>query len=249
MEEQHHPTAPFGRRTLGFVHVASQPITKTCPRESAVHDRNLLRSICTARTRIGVSELTSNYQLSLNPDGMVPTRSSRRLAVLVDASLIVARDSPNDKRCAREGRAGELDTALGFNLSPFITRADEFKAFAEDIRPEERALKLVRERITTPCVFARDAKAGEKPAFPSRTFLKIFFHPHRRSRREPGQSLRAQRRFALGIANAARRALGMATQWSFDVSFLARPAPCGNAPSPPSPAKQFFAASTCCAEA
>jgi hypothetical protein len=42
---------------------------------------------------------------------------------------------------------------------------------------------------------------------------------------------------------------GWQQQWSFDVSFLARPANRGNALSPPIRAKQFFAASTCCAEA
>ena len=38
--------------------------------------------------------------------------------------------------------------AFGFDLSPLVARAEEFEAWAEDVRAEERALRLVRERIT-----------------------------------------------------------------------------------------------------
>ena len=38
--------------------------------------------------------------------------------------------------------------AFGFDLSPLVARSEEFEAWAEDVRAEERALKLVRERIT-----------------------------------------------------------------------------------------------------
>ncbi|VTZ51912.1 putative replication protein C [Methylocella tundrae] len=173
MEEQHHPTTPFGRRSLTLAHLASQAIAKARPPERAVHKWNVFRAICTARMRIGVSEraltvldalltfhpetvltgdglivFPSNYQLSLRAHGMAPATLRRHLAVLVDAGLIVRRDSPNGKRYARKGRAGEVETAFGFDLSPLVARADEFEAFAEAVRAEERALKLVRERIT-----------------------------------------------------------------------------------------------------
>ena len=38
--------------------------------------------------------------------------------------------------------------AFGFDLSPLVVRAEEFEAWAEEVRAEARALKLVRERIT-----------------------------------------------------------------------------------------------------
>ncbi len=79
---------------------------------------------------------------------MAPATMWRHLAVLVDGGLIVRRDSPNGKRYTRKGSAGELELALGFDLSPLFVRAEEFEALAEDVRVEERALKLVKERIT-----------------------------------------------------------------------------------------------------
>ena len=72
----------------------------------------------------------------------------RHLAVLVDAGLIVRRDSPNGKRYARKGRAGEIELAFGFDLSPLVVRSEEFENLAAEIEAEARALKLVRERIT-----------------------------------------------------------------------------------------------------
>ena len=38
--------------------------------------------------------------------------------------------------------------AFGFDLSPLVARAEQFEAWAEEVRAEERALRLVRERIT-----------------------------------------------------------------------------------------------------
>ena len=90
----------------------------------------------------------SNRQLSLRAHGMAPATLRRHLAVLVDAGLIVRRDSPNGKRYARKDGAGEVEIAFGFDLSPLVARADEFESLAEAVRAEERALKRVRERIT-----------------------------------------------------------------------------------------------------
>ena len=60
---------------------------------------------------------------------------------------MIRRDSPNGKRYARKGRGGDIELAFGFDLSPLVARADEFEA-GQEVRAEERALKLVRERIT-----------------------------------------------------------------------------------------------------
>ncbi|QXX76652.1 plasmid replication protein RepC [Methylovirgula sp. HY1] len=166
-------TTPFGRRPLTLANVASQAAAKARSPEVAVHKWNVFRAICTAKDRIGVSEralavldallsfhpetaltgddlivFPSNHQLSLRAHGMAPATLRRHLAALVDCGLIIRRDSPNGKRYARKGRDGAVELAFGFDLAPLVTRAAEFEAWADDVRSEERALKLVRERIT-----------------------------------------------------------------------------------------------------
>ena len=79
---------------------------------------------------------------------MAPATLRRHLAALVDCGLVIRRDSPNGKRFARKGRGGIVEMAFGFELSPLVARAEEFEAWAEDVQAEERALRLVRERIT-----------------------------------------------------------------------------------------------------
>ena len=79
----------------------------------------------------------------------MPASTLRRLlAVLVDAGLIVRRDSPNGKRYARKGRGGEIKLAFGFDLAPLVVRAEEFERLAEEIEAEARAVRLAKERIT-----------------------------------------------------------------------------------------------------
>jgi replication initiation protein RepC len=176
--DSHISTTPFGRRTLTLAQLASQVNAKARPLEKAVHKWNVFRAICAARARLGVSERSlsvlnalltfhpetaltgeglivfpSNQQLALRAHGMAPATLRRHLAALVDGGLIIRRDSPNGKRYARKGRGGDIELAFGFDLSPLVARADEFESLAEEVRAEERALKLVRERIT---IYRRD---------------------------------------------------------------------------------------------
>ncbi|MEH6952842.1 plasmid replication protein RepC (plasmid) [Nitrobacter sp. NHB1] len=172
--ESHPPTTPFGRRSLTLAHVASQMVATTRPPEKVVHKWKIFHAICTARPRLGISERSlsvlnalltfhpetaltgeddlivfpSNHQLSLRAHGMPASTLRRHLAVLVDAGLVVRRDSPNGKRYARKGTAGEIELAFGFDISPLVVRSEEFESLAADIEAEARALKLVRERIT-----------------------------------------------------------------------------------------------------
>jgi replication initiation protein RepC len=144
------------------------------PPEKVVHKWKIFHAICTARPRLGVSERSlsvlnalltfhpetaltgeddlvvfpSNHQLSLRAHGMPASTLRRHLAVLVDVGLVVRRDSPNGKRYARKGSAGEIELAFGFDLAPLVVRSEEFESLAADIEAEARALKLVRERIT-----------------------------------------------------------------------------------------------------
>ena len=171
--EPHQSTTPFGRRSLTLAHVASQATAKARPPDKAVHKWQVFRAICTAKARIGVSEralavldallsfhpettltgeglivFPSNQQLALRAHGMAPATLRRHLAALVDCGLVIRRDSPNGKRFARKGRSGTVEMAFGFELSPLVARAEEFEAWAEDVQAEERALRLIRERIT-----------------------------------------------------------------------------------------------------
>lgn len=171
--EPYQSTTPFGRRTLSLAHVATHVTAKAAPEDKVVHKWNVFRALCTARDHIGVSEralailnalltfhpetalsgpnlvvFPSNEQLALRAHGMPPTTLRRHLAALVDAGLIIRRDSPNGKRYARKGRGGDIELAFGFDLTPLVARAGEFEALAEAVNAEARALKLVRERIT-----------------------------------------------------------------------------------------------------
>jgi len=171
--QTHIVTTPFGRRSLSLAHVAAQAVSKTRPAEKVVHKWQAFRNICAAKERLGVSEralavldallsfhpettlcggdlivFPSNAQLCLRAHGMAPATLRRHLAALVDAGLVIRRDSPNGKRYARRGQGGEIEMAFGFDLGPLVAHADEFEAWAEEVRAEEVALRLVRERIS-----------------------------------------------------------------------------------------------------
>jgi replication initiation protein RepC len=96
----------------------------------------------------GIIVFPSNKELSIRAHGMAPATLRRHLAVLVDAGLIIRRDSPNGKRFARRGQGGEIADAFGFDLTPLVARAAEIENLAEEIRAENRALALLREKIT-----------------------------------------------------------------------------------------------------
>jgi replication initiation protein RepC len=90
----------------------------------------------------------SNEQLIRRANGMSPATLRRHLAVLVTCGLVIRRDSPNGKRFARRGQGGEIEQAYGFDLSPIVARAEEFKELAEAVQAESKAFKLVKERLT-----------------------------------------------------------------------------------------------------
>src|SRR6202161_2471575 len=172
--QSHQPTTPFGRRSLTLAHVATQMAASARPPDKVVHKWKVFKAVCVARPRIGVSEralavlnalisfypdttltgeddlivFPSNELLCLRTHGMPASTLRRQLAALVDAGLIVRRDSPNGKRYARKGRGGEIKLAFGFDLAPLVVRAEEFEGMAREIEAEIRATKLARERIT-----------------------------------------------------------------------------------------------------
>ena len=96
----------------------------------------------------GIVVFPSNKELSIRAHGMAPATLRRHLAVLVEAGLIIRRDSPNGKRFARRGQGGEIADAFGFDLTPLVARAAEIENLADEIRAENRAITLLREKIT-----------------------------------------------------------------------------------------------------
>lgn len=172
--EPHISTTPFGRRSLSLGMVASQVAAKDMPKGVTVHKWHVFQNIKEARIAVGAtdralaildallsfhpetalygdSELIvwpSNEQLIGRANGMSPATLRRHLANLVDCGLIIRRDSPNGKRFARKGYDGEIEQAYGFDISPIVARAAEFKDLAEAVRAEKKALRLVKERLT-----------------------------------------------------------------------------------------------------
>jgi replication initiation protein RepC len=100
----------------------------------------------------------SNRALTLRAHGMASRTLGRHLAALVEAGLILRRDSPNGKRYARKAGetvgGGRFSDAFGFDLTPLVTRAPEFEAMADDVRRLSKARMLTKERIS---LLRRDA--------------------------------------------------------------------------------------------
>jgi replication initiation protein RepC len=172
--QTHLSTTPFGRRRVTLGQISSQAAARELPGGSAVPKWQVFQHIREARDLIGATDralailnallsfhletvLTaetglvvwpSNEQLSARANGMPAATLRRHLAVLVDCGLIIRRDSPNGKRFARKGRGGEIEQAYGFDLSPLVARAAEFKSMAEVVQAEKQALRVSRERLT-----------------------------------------------------------------------------------------------------
>lgn len=90
----------------------------------------------------------SNAQLSLRAHGMAGATLRRHIAVLVEAGLIVRKDSANGKRYARKDQAGEIENAFGFDLSPLLARSEELAMLAQQVMAERAALRNAKEALT-----------------------------------------------------------------------------------------------------
>jgi len=167
-------TTPFGRRPMSLALLAAQNETREIPEGKTIDKWQVYRDLCEGKTVFGVTDRSlailaallsfhpdnelseesglvvfpSNRQLSLRAHGMANTTLRRHLAALVDCGLIIRRDSPNGKRYARKDGAGAFEEAFGFSLAPMLARSNEFAEAAERVRADNRALRLMRERIT-----------------------------------------------------------------------------------------------------
>ncbi|HEV7308128.1 plasmid replication protein RepC [Ensifer sp.] len=167
-------TTPFGRRSMTLGMLASQLSSVSPADDGAVDKWKLFRTICSAKASLGVSDRSlavlnallsfypkteldragnlvvfpSNAQLSLRTHGMAETTLRRHLTTLIDAGLLVRRDSPNGKRYARRDRKGAIGQAFGFDLAPLIARASEFEAEAARLEADRVYLQAMRERLS-----------------------------------------------------------------------------------------------------
>ena len=167
-------TTPFGRRPMTLALLAKHRQAEKASTDINRNKWKLFRAICEARADLGVSDRSltvldallsfypsdelsasagtivfpSNAQLSIRARGMTAATLRRHLAALVDAGLILRKDSPNGKRYARRGRAGEINDAFGFSLAPLLSRASEIEEIASRICAERELCHSVRERIS-----------------------------------------------------------------------------------------------------
>ncbi|NTJ51409.1 replication initiation protein RepC [Agrobacterium rhizogenes] len=167
-------TTPFGRRPMSFGMLASQRLAEEIEPGISRNKWKLFRAICEARPALGVTDralnvldalltfypdnelseerglivFPSNAQLSIRARGMTAATLRRHLAGLVEAGLIIRKDSANGKRYARRDRAGDVSEAFGFSLAPLLARAGEIEALAAQAIADRELLKATRERLT-----------------------------------------------------------------------------------------------------
>ncbi|MDR6820322.1 replication initiation protein RepC [Neorhizobium sp. 2083] len=167
-------TTPFGRRAMSLGMLANQQLAGTIEPGTTRNKWKLFRAVCEARPLLGMTDraltvldalltfypddelsqarglvvFPSNAQLSLRARGMTAATLRRHLAVLVNAGLILRKDSPNGKRYARRDRVGEIDEAFGFSLAPLLARANEIESLAAQVIAERHLLRITRDRLT-----------------------------------------------------------------------------------------------------
>jgi len=170
-------TTPFGRRTMSLGVLATQAKARQFESEApekTVHKWKVVQALTEVKDRLGLPDraiavlnallsfhqettmtagdglvvFPSNAKLAARAHGVALATLKRHLAILVDAGIVIRRDSPNGKRYARRGEGGEISEAFGFDLTPLVARAEEFEQLASEVQAERKALRLARERVT-----------------------------------------------------------------------------------------------------
>ncbi len=169
-----HVTTPFGRRPISLALVKGQMAIADPDPGVRIEKWKVFRDVCEARERLGLQDralavldalltfyphgeldiscglvvFPSNAQLSVRAHGITETTLRRQIAALVDAGLILRRDSPNGKRYAHRNRDGEIEQAYGFDLTPLLARATELALLAQDVAAERTRFRRAREALT-----------------------------------------------------------------------------------------------------
>ncbi|KKA10837.1 replication initiation protein RepC [Sinorhizobium meliloti] len=167
-------TTPVGRRPMTLASLKRQLDTADIKKGKTAEKWKVFRDACEARALLGVqdralavldalltfyphSELSeerglvvfpSNAQLSVRAHGIAGTTLRRHLAVLVEAGLIVRKDSPNGKRYAHKDSSGDIEQAFGFSLAPMLARAEELAQMAQQVAAERRRFLMTKEALS-----------------------------------------------------------------------------------------------------
>ena len=88
----------------------------------------------------------SNRTLSARLEGMPEATLRRHLARLVEAGLILRRDSPNGKRFARR-TGGRIAAAFGFDTGPLRAWSPRIAELASEAREESERCAMLRDEI------------------------------------------------------------------------------------------------------
>lgn len=171
-------TAPFGARLLTAAQIAAQAEAVADRPAGIVAEKwRVLHDLTTARASFGLSSTTlvvlealltclpermlaptddapdlvvfpSNRSLAARARGLSEAALRRHLSVLVEARLVIRRDSPNGKRYVRRSEGGQITHAYGFDLTPLALRAAEIASLADTVRAEALAHSLARETVS-----------------------------------------------------------------------------------------------------
>ncbi|AGT11502.1 plasmid replication protein RepC [Paracoccus aminophilus] len=95
-----------------------------------------------------MTAFASNATLSSRTQGMHERTLRRHLAALIDAGIIVRRDSPNRKRYARRSLDGEIQSPFGFDLTPLFARHAEIEDAARTEEASRVRIKTLREELS-----------------------------------------------------------------------------------------------------
>lgn len=167
-------TTPFGRRPMTLALVRRQTASADIKPGKVVDKWKVFRDASAAIDLLGIQSnslavldalltfhpdnelrqdaqlvvFPSNAQLCLRAHSMAGATLRRHLAVLVDAGLIVRKDSANGKRYARKDGKGEIECAYGFDLSPLLARSEELALLAQQVMADRAALRKAKESLT-----------------------------------------------------------------------------------------------------
>lgn len=168
---EYTPISPF-MRPISHAHLRVVERPEASVPGKPVNKWELLRELSKAQAAFGVSErdltvlqgllsffpddaLGGNTEMVVFPsnkaicerlNGMPCSTMRRHLARLVEAGLLMRRDSPNGKRYVR--KHGEERVAFGFDLSPLYCRSEEVARAAEAVREAEGRVRRLREVVS-----------------------------------------------------------------------------------------------------
>ena len=185
------PITPF-RRTVDAACLAHQNYIQADLPPQGVNKYEIMRELTEARKQIGVTDrdlavlqallsfhpetilggnsdallvYPSNVAICERLNGMPCSTMRRHLAALVNAGLLVRRDSPNGKRYVK--RHGGDVQAFGFDLTPLVARFADFCEIAETVRAARdqhqrlrRTVSLMRRDLAGLAAFGLETRPG-----------------------------------------------------------------------------------------